>query len=581
MRIVLTLILCFVFLPAFSSPQISLFDSSNWLVQNPLPMTELMPSKSIGDVNEQQGRMLLSMQKSTARLKTFDSTKLIKDGRQVLPDMQIDYVINQQGEVIPDKRHLILTEHPYWDYFVGVGTTWPADKGQTVAKAQITLPFALVEKNENCVHNGVLVIESNKSNQPPQFYYQISSETCAYFKGDFWGTGMVEFSANEELDAQALISQYKTQQKNRIPVLPLEALYKQTPELDLAKLALSTSISAQDMSVYGLLLDDQHYLSNCQTRAGPYPFCEQLVLPSYSTAKSLFAGLTMFYLEQQYGDVFAQPINKWVKQCQAKQWQGVTFGHLLDMSSGNYDSSSYAKDEGAKDKLAFFNAKTNQHRLEFACQHYARKSQPGTTFVYHTSETYLLGVGLNAYLKSKLGDDAEIFADVVLKHIFKPLNLSQISFVSRRTQDSVQQAYTGYGLFFTPDDLVKLMRFIQQQVHINAAQSLLAQSPLKAALQLDLSNPGLSTDFANLRYQHSFWARKIPPQSNCNKVQWAPFMSGYGGITLALFGQGKSYYYFSDKHQYDWSEAVTELQKLQQKCINSTPAIGSHITWEN
>lgn len=578
MRLALIVILWLVIFPAISATEHRLFESPVWPPKQPLAMSELMPQQSAVVSQVMQGKLVLSMQKTTSRLKPIDAKKQLNDGRELLPNMQIDYVVNQNSEVIPNQRHLILTDNPYWDYFVGVGVMWPVEEGQTTHK--ITLPFALVEKNENCVHNGVLVIESTILNTEQRFYYQISNETCAYFKADFWGAGTAVNLASKQLDAAEVISLYKKEKDNRIPTLALSALKNHVPALNVSNLALSKKIAAEDMTVYGLLIDDMHYLSTCQTRAGAYPFCQQLVLPSYSTAKSLFAAMSMFYLQQVYGDVFEQPINKWVKQCQSKQWDGVTFAHLLDMNSGNYTSPIYSKDEASADKLAFFNASTNQDRLDFACQHYSRKSQPGTTFVYHTSDTYLLGVGLNAYIKSKLSADAELFRDVLYPQIFKPLGLSQITAVTRRTQDNDKQAYTGYGLFFTSDDMVKLARFLGQQTQVTTEQSVLAKPPLREALQLDPDKRGMLTDYNYLRYQHGFWARKIAPQPSFETLQWVPFMSGFGGITLALLGNSNSYYYFSDSHQYDWSGALPELKKLKLFNISSMPAFGSHITSE-
>ena len=34
---------------------------------------------------------------------------------------------------------------------------------------------------------------------------------------------------------------------------------------------------------------------------------------------------------------------------------------------------------------------------------------------------------------------------------------------------------------------------------------------------------------------------------------WIPFMSGYGGITVAMAPNGATYYYFSDNEEFSWS----------------------------
>ncbi|WJG10104.1 serine hydrolase domain-containing protein [Aliiglaciecola sp. LCG003] len=567
MQIIALLVLLLCVLPAFSTPLDELMGGESSLPKQPLQMAELVPDHANSDLLAvRQGKVTLVMQKHTARLRPINSRKLDSSGREVLPDMVINWAQSELGEIIPDKRHLILSDNPYWDYFVGVGMLWPAQQKNGVRR--VSMPFALVEKNENCVHNGVVVFDIDAANKAQHFYYQISSETCAYFKADFWGIGATIQTPEVELDSKQIIASYHHAKQQRLFTRPLRALTDKNPKLDVENFGLPKAVAATDMSVFGLVIDDVHYVSDCQTRAGLYPFCEQMVLPSYSTAKTLFAGVAMLYLEKQYGDLFEQPINKWVAQCQGSNWEGVTFAHLLDMSSGNFDSAGYAVDEASKQKLAFFTAKSNQQRLDFACNHYSRKKPPGSTFVYHTSETYLLGAGLNAYIKEKLGKDADIFNDVLHKQIFQPLGLSQITAVTRRTQDSTQQPYSGYGLFFSRDDLVRLIRFIGLQANASQQSSLLSSVHLQAGLQQNPENRGLTTDYAHIRYQHSFWAKKFDKRSGCKIPSWVPFMSGFGGITLALLAHGNSYYYVSDSHQYDWSEAVPELNKLNLICDN-------------
>lgn len=564
MRLTLALALALFSLTAIGS-ELKLMLAEHKLPAQPLNMNQLIGQPAEQLPAKKQGRLILTMPSDNTQAKLIqnNSKQLISDGRQLLPSIQIDYVINPQAEVIPKVRHLNVTDHPYWDYFVGVGKIWTSPENKT--KTYMSLPFSLVEKNENCVHNGVLVVPV-KQQKTATFYYQISSETCAYFKADFWGLGQVKYSQFDELDAKSIAQLYQQEKNQRLPLKPLSALTEHYSSVNLDNLALKQSIKSKDMSVLGVVKNQMHYRSDCKTRTGNYPFCSQLVLPSYSTAKTLFAGLAMFYLAKEFKDIFEQPVNQWINACQTPQWQGVNFGHLLNMSTGNYHSAKYGVDEGSNKKLAFFNATSHSKKLAFACQHYPRKNTPGTQFVYHTSDTYLLGAGLNAFIKSQWGEQADIFNDVIVKQIFKPLGLSAISRVSRRTQDNTAQPYSGYGLFFNADDLARLSIFVQQQAH--SANSILANQPLRQALQLDPNNTGLGTDYGHINYQHSFWAQDMRHNLECKKDTWVPFMSGFGGITVALLGQDNSYYYVSDSHQYNWQPALPELQKLQLVCAN-------------
>ncbi len=98
--------------------------------------------------------------------------------------VQVDLV--QDGSaLIPRSRTPIPGMHPYWEMAFGVGRTWrePGDGEWTRA----ALPFSLMEVNANCVHNGVLTFVYAPAGRISRVAYQVSSETCAYFKADLWG----------------------------------------------------------------------------------------------------------------------------------------------------------------------------------------------------------------------------------------------------------------------------------------------------------------------------------------------------------------------------------------------------------
>ena len=564
MRIILFITYLTVSFSAFSITLDNILKDKNVVPTAPLPMYSLTGNTLNSEIKIRQGRTSILMSSGLSVLVDITTGKKIKDGRHTIPDISFDWVQNEAGEVIPSIRHIVVSDNVYWDYILGVGEIWPKTSGQKARK--VSMPLTLVEKNENCTHNGVLVFDSNVLEG--HAYFQISSETCAYFKADFWGQGDVTNTFLKSIDQKNLITQYANEKKRRVKTKPISMITQQASDIQPKRLSLPSKILPNDMTAYGVLLGNVHYVSECQTRAGHYPFCDQMVLPSYSTAKSLFAAVSMFYLERQYGDVFSQPISKWIKQCSGDDWHDVTFSNLLDMSTGNYKSAKYSVDEASPKKLVFFNAKTNTQKLAFACRHFSRKSTHGKTFVYHTSDTYLLGAGLNAFLKSKLGNNADLFNDVLYDKIFKPLGLSQVSAQSRRTSDLKGQPYVGYGLFFTRDDLVRLSSFVSQQAQVDTKSQVLAQKHLQAALQQNPDDRGLTTDYSFIRYQHGFWAKKVKNTVDCQKPHWLPFMSGYGGITVALLAKSSIYYYVSDSFEFDWSEAIPELEELNIICSN-------------
>jgi hypothetical protein len=478
-----------------------------------------------------------------------------------LPDISFQFVQNAQNEIIPIKRSLNLAEHANWDYFIGVGHIGQDQDDPSYYR--IVLPLALVEKNQNCVHNGIVSFLINDLAKPSHFYYQFSSETCAYFKPDLWGMGKLSYVPMTLSQSPKVLSDYQQEKQRRLPTESIFALAKRFEQLDVDNLALNKLIKKEDMSVFGVLYQGVNYLSKCHTRAGNYPFCEAMILPSYSTAKSIFAGLTMLYLQRSYPSIFNESVEHWVPECQGQDWQGVSFADLLNMRSGHYDSREDGVDENAPKLLTFFNAQSHQDKIRFSCQAYPRQSSPGSQFVYHTSDTYLLGTALNQFVKANLGQDKDIFADVFLQKVLGNLSLSPIIERSRTTTDAAHQAFFGYGLFFTVDDIAKISQFANQQTELAIGRSMLSSGQRTTTVN---GNGGIQPVSPSLAYQNGFWARDIAPLLHCLQPSWQTFMSGYGGITVAPLADNLSYYYFSDSYQFNWGDAAVELNKIESLC---------------
>jgi hypothetical protein len=103
-----------------------------------------------------------------------------------LPDFRFEFVQNG-SHLIPVKQGLVITGSPAWNYIIGQGRVWSerADGGYSRA----SFPFALVERNQNCVHNGEMAFLFSSHKSPPisRVRYQVTQETCRYAKFDMWG----------------------------------------------------------------------------------------------------------------------------------------------------------------------------------------------------------------------------------------------------------------------------------------------------------------------------------------------------------------------------------------------------------
>ena len=321
-------------------------------------------------------------------------------------------------------------------------------------------------------------------------------------------------------------------------------------------------VTPEHLTIYGFFDGATHNRSLCKTRSGNYPYCRGMLLPSFSLAKSVVASMSLALLEKDYPNIMNESIQEYVPTCRQKKWKGVQFKHALNMATGHYfDKKWYSEDWYLNNKGFSLNF-THKDRIKFACSVFSKKSDPGIKLSYHSSDTYILSVALNNFYKSKNGNNSDIYRDLLLP-FWKELGLSQAVYEIRRSIDSVKQPYMEYGMFFVADDVLKIGSFLLQK------NDLTQNGVLADALQIN--NKGGLTAIENiLFYNNGFWAKKFSGTSlNCSEDVWIPFMSGFGGITVALMPNNTLYYYFSDNQEFSWDRAVKASNKMKPFCKTS------------
>ena len=87
-----------------------------------------------------------------------------------------------------------------------------------------SFPFALQERNANCVHNGLATFRIDADDQPQHLVYQIGSETCAYMQFDLWGVTPFEFEAEKIVQADVVAAAYAKEKAARLQVRRISRL---------------------------------------------------------------------------------------------------------------------------------------------------------------------------------------------------------------------------------------------------------------------------------------------------------------------------------------------------------------------
>lgn len=480
----------------------------------------------------------------------------------VLPALEIE-LVTHGGRLVPLRRGPIPGAHPSWEFALEPGRVWrePGDGGLSRA----ALPFALIETNANCTHNGVLTFLYGEDGTVSRLAWQIASETCAYLQFDAWGLVEARFTPGLA-DAAGAVAADARDLAGRIPVRPLSALTEDHPGVDPRAFASPAEVDPRALTTFGVVVDGVHYQGDCPTRAGPYPFCEALLVPSYSLAKSLAAGLGLMRLERLHPGVVNARIADHVPQCAA--WGEVTFGQTLDMATGRYGSPADQADENALLSHGFFVSDSHDAKLEAACALFPRREAPGGRWVYHTPDTYVLGAAMGAFWRAEHGEDADVFNDVLVDGVYRPLGLDGALLATRRTPDAAAQPYFGWGLTLTRDDIARLGDWLARP---DARPGLVDRAMLDAALQRDPATPGLSAGAKTLRYKNGFWAWNAQTALSCPAPVWIPMMSGFGGVIVAVMPNGVTYYYVSDGGDFAWARAARAADAIAPLCVRSQP----------
>jgi hypothetical protein len=535
----------------------------------PVPMTAFTPppdAKPPSNVFE--GRLILGVERTGSQLRAlkdaYGDAEANHGAARHLPAFDFEFV--QSGDaLIPARRGAIPSAHPEWEFILEPGRVWDeaGDHGMTRA----ALPFTLEERNANCMHNGVLSFLFGKNGAVSDAVYEIGSETCFYFKFDMWGRAAATYKPAAVKNAPTIIADYARETASRMPTRPIETLAQDFPGADSSRFGSPSEVPAQDMTLYGVVANGVNYVSGCDTRFGPYPFCAVLDLPSYSLAKSIYAGVGTMRMALLYPGITSEKIADYVPACSAAgSWSDVTFGNSLDMATGHFNSPDDEADEDAPDIAPFFLSDDHASRIAFACTHYPSKAKPGTHWVYHTADTYLLGTALGAFYRSKAGPSADFTTDVLANPIWKRLALSPAIYTVRRTYDAVAQPFSGYGLTLHRDDIAKIADFLNVDHGAIGSDQLVDPVMLNAALQRNPDDRGLEGPTPDFRYHNGFWAWNAQNMLGCKTPAWIPFMSGFGGIVVALMPNGMTYYYFSDAGVWIWANAAAEANRIKPFC---------------
>lgn len=546
-----------------------------------------LPSTAAPSADTFEGTLTLSPTAAGYFSVFYDGLNQTNGGRNITPFNRLpafSYQFVQNGSyLIPVAQGLQITGDSSWNLIVGPGRAWKETTDSGYSRASV--PFALVQRNQNCVHNGTLTFLFNKNATPniSKVAYQLSGEGCPTLMFDMAGQVSATYTPGTVVNDVALENAEAAEVTNRMTVKPFSALATDFPSSGINLSAfLAQYTYPNSVTTYGVVINGINYSSGCATRhtasgLGNYPYCSEMRMPSYSTAKSAFSSLAMMRLGQLYGttSVYNALIKTYVPQyTDGGTWTTTTFGNTSDMATGNYISATYESDENGAQTTAFLNAEPYSTKIADAFTPFPHKTTPGTQWVYQSVATFIQTQAMNAYLQSKQGSSADLFT-MMSNDVYVPLKTSTGFQSNLRAGNSATGAPFGYaGLFYTIDDIAKIGQFVDAGTGIINGTQVIEPTRLKEALYrsgtggLAVPDSGNPTYKNTWVYNHNFWGKKVTaaefPSISCAFT--IPFMSGYGGVTIMPLPNNATYYVISDAYEFPIDSAITEINKLSPYC---------------
>ncbi len=509
-----------------------------------------------------EGRLELQREDSTGEMTVLEGNATVEPEEVHLPEFDFEFV-QHDGYLIPVQRGLIIADHPYWNYILEPGRVWgeTADNGYSRA----SFPFALSWKGSNATFNGVMTFLFNDENIS-KVWYQITQETAISFRANYWGLLEATYHPHPVANSDQIRAAYSQEMADRFPTKPIHQLAEDYPGIDVS--AFGHGIMPSEMTWYGFVINGVNYVGGCETRYGAYPYCESMRAPSYSTAKSAFVSVALMRVAQKYDP--AAPgflVKDYVPEASESpgDWRAVTFDHVLDMATGNYESAEWMVDEEQWNTDPFWNEDYYVEKIA-AAFNWPHSAAPGTRWVYRTFDTFIVTRALTNYLQSQQGPNADVF-EFVVEEVYKPIKMGPGAFSTLRTKDNNWQGqpFGGYGMWWIPDDLAKIANFLNAGGGAVEGEQILSPEMLAAALQRNPDDRGV-VSYPGGRYNNAFWADSFGKADGYDCEFWVAAMEGYSGIVVALMPNGASYYYASDGREFTWDAAVRQADKIIPHC---------------
>jgi CubicO group peptidase (beta-lactamase class C family) len=464
------------------------------------------------------------------------------------PALKINF-FTYQGHLVPIERNkLIESETSTWNIILAPGRVWsePGDSGYSRA----SFPFTLVHYKWSQTHNGIATFLFDGMHVSA-LRFQIVQEAAPQSKFDAWGQTDMKYLPAPLPDQVALTRQFADELAHQTPIRSWTEL-EQTYDPKMLD-TIDDTTNRGNITLSGLIIDDVVYARACRTRYGEYPYCAQMRHGVYSVSKTLGAMVAMLRLAQKYGDgVFDLKIKDYVDIAGNHDgWSKVTFGDTLNMATGIGDIeprrvSSYVEADSSALAGKILAARTTNEKLKLIAAFGNYPWGSGEVFRYRTSDTFVLAVAMDRFIKSKEGPDADLWS-LITREVLQPIGIARMP-VLHTTEPGHTPGIPMFGIGMLPnlDEVAKLVKLMRSGGR-HQGEQILSATKLDEAIGKTMPT-GLPTgwlkDDGETYYHMSLWLHPYKAQNGC--LLRIPAMSGHGGTYVIIMPNGITAFRFAD-----------------------------------
>ena len=474
------------------------------------------------------------------------------DGENSFPAFTVEFIAHE-GALIPVQTGPIITRdasNSFWDVIVGTGAVWQEETDGAWSRA--SFPLSLIDRYMGQVRNcvGTFVYQPDTISN---VYVQCSQETADY--NDNSGGDIrvmlrdVDYQPMTYPNAAAVIARHTEHESKRLPILPLSTIDADGQIAAYFNKSLRTSAPT---SLGAVLVDGTIYLHPPQTRHGLYPYPNEMRHGVWSVSKSMTGALALFYLQERYDeDVFDALITDYVPAlANHPAWQGVTFGHTLNMTTGT---------EGSESAEHLLNILVLARSAEEGINNIATLGDypeaPGEKFNYASTNLFVLSTAMQNYVEAHEGTGINYW-DLVHENVLVPIGAEQ--FTLRRTLEpdgSQGIPILAYGAMPTLDEAAKIALLIENE-GAYAGQQLLSREKVREALgRTDWA--GYETDERGVTYRHSFRGTSFRTSIRCQVD--VSYMLGWGANYVLFLPDDVVILRFMDEYDFEIDDLVRRM----------------------